>query len=306
MLTTTVKTSTTDTPPTPSTVQSEEVRTETVQPQASTRQKSRPKVPIGFVLAAAILTIVTAWAIMPGLFTSADPLTGDVNDQFLAPSAQYWFGTDHLGRDLYARVVYGASQSFLTAGIAVLSGLLVGALFGIAAATWGRLADSVFMRIVDVLLSIPPFLIALLIISVTGPGPYSLGIGVGIAAVASFARVTRAEILRVRGLDYVEAAFMNGGTYFSVLRKHVLPNAIGPVLALVTTELGVAILLISSLGFLGFGAPPPQPEWGTLIADGSQYMASAWWLTTLPGIVIVAVVVSLGLLSRHILRWLRI
>lgn len=277
-----------------------------LEPQHQPSRKTRTKLPVGFIIAAAILTVVTAWAVVPGLFTSADPLTGDTADQFLAPSAQYWFGTDHLGRDLYARVVHGASQTFLTAGIAVLSGLLVGAAFGIAAATWGRLADSVFMRIVDVLLSVPPFLVALLIITITGPGPVSLGIGVGIAAVASFARVTRAEILRVRGLDYVEAAFVNGGTYSSVLRKHVLPNAVGPVLALVTTELGVAILLISSLGFLGFGAPPPQPEWGTLIADGSQYMASVWWLTTLPGLVIVAVVVSLDIISRQLLSWLRI
>lgn len=140
----------------------------------------------------------------------------------------------------------------------------------------------------------------------SGPGAMSLGIGVGIAAIASFARVTRAEILRVRNLDYVEAAFMNGGTYFSVLRKHVLPNAIGPVLALVTTELGVAILLISSLGFLGFGAPPPQPEWGLIISEGSQYMASSWWMTTLPGIVIVITVVSLGVVSRRLLSWLRV
>src|SRR5699024_3046672 len=129
-------------------------------------RRLRPNISVGLVIAAAILAIVTAWALVPGLFTTADPISGDVADQFLAPSAQYWFGTDHLGRDLFARVVYGASQSCLTAGVAVLSGLLVGAVFGIAAATWGRLADSVFMRIVDVLLSVPPFLIALLIITI--------------------------------------------------------------------------------------------------------------------------------------------
>jgi len=269
-------------------------------------RKSGRGVSVGFVLAAAVLTIVTAWALFPGLFTSADPIDGDATETFLAPSTQYWFGTDHLGRDLYARMVYGTTQTFLTAGIAVLLGLVIGVAFGIAAATWGRAADTVFMRLVDVLLSVPPFLIALLIVTMSGPGAMSLGIGVGIAAIASFARVTRAEILRVRNLDYVEAAFMNGGTYFSVLRKHVLPNAIGPVLALVTTELGVAMLLISSLGFLGFGAPPPQPEWGLIISEGSQYMASSWWMTTLPGIVIVITVVSLGVVSRRLLSWLRV
>lgn len=167
------------------------------------RGKIRRKVPFGFIVAAAILTIVTAWALVPGLFTPADPITGDATQKFLAPSGQYWFGTDHLGRDLYARTVYGASQTFLTAGIAVLLGLIVGAALGIAAATGGRASDTIFMRIVDVLLSVPPFLIALLIVTMTRPGALSLGIGVGIAAIASFARVTRAEILRIRQLDYV-------------------------------------------------------------------------------------------------------
>ena len=273
---------------------------------AQRKTKKMRKVSVGFVLASAVLLLVTAWALFPGLFASADPITGDATEKFVAPSGQYWFGTDHLGRDLYARMVYGASQTFLTAGIAVLLGLLIGAALGIAAATWGRAADTIFMRLVDVLLSVPPFLIALLIVTMTRPGALSLGIGVGVAAIASFARVTRAEILRIRQLDYVEAAFMNGGTYWTVLRRHVLPNAMGPVLALVTTELGVAILLISSLGFLGFGAPPPQPEWGMLISEGSQYMATSWWLTTIPGVIIVAVVVSLSVLSRKLLAWLRV
>lgn len=274
--------------------------------QRPRRSKVRREVSVGFIVAAAVLSIVTAWAVFPGLFTSADPITGDATQRFVPPSGEYWFGTDHLGRDLYARMVYGASQTFLTAGIAVLLGLVIGAALGIAAATWGRASDTIFMRLVDVLLSVPPFLIALLIVTLTRPGALSLGVGVGIAAIASFARVTRAEILRIRQLDYVEAAFMNGGTYWTVLRRHVLPNAMGPVLALVTTELGVAILLISSLGFLGFGAPPPQPEWGMLISEGSQYMATSWWLTTIPGAIIVAVVVSLSVLSRKLLSWLRV
>lgn len=283
-----------------------EVSPAPVAPVKTQRRKGRKQFSIGFALAAAVVLVVTMWALFPGLFTTADPIAGDATETFLPPSAQYWFGTDHLGRDLYTRFVYGTSQTFLTAGIAVLLGLIIGMVFGIAAATWGRASDTVFMRFVDVLLSVPPFLVALLIVTTSSPGPLSLGIGVGIAAIASFARVTRAEILRIRNLDYVEAAFMNGGTYFTVLRKHVLPNALGPVLALVTTELGVAILLISSLGFLGFGAPPPQPEWGLVISEGSQYMASSWWMTTIPGIIIVATVVSLGVVSRWLLAWLRV
>src|SRR5690625_4174949 len=158
---------------------------------------------VAFILAAADLTIVMSWALFPWLFKSADPIDGDATETFLAPSAQYWFGTDHLGRDLYARMVYGTTQTFLTAGIAVLLGLVIGMAFGIAAATWGRASDTVFMRLVDVLLSVPPFLIALLIVTMSGPGAMSLGVGVGIAAIASFVRVSSAGSLQVRILDYM-------------------------------------------------------------------------------------------------------
>ena len=253
-----------------------------------------------FWLTCAPLLMVLGWALFPVLFTSFDPLSGVPAQKFQAPGAEHWFGTDHLGRDVFARVVHGTSQTLLTAGLAVSIGLVVGTALGLLAATAGRAADAVTMRLIDVLLAVPGFLIALIIVTAFAPGPVSLGIGVGIASIASFARVVRSEVLRVRSLDYVEAAFMNGGTYWSVVFKHILPNSCGPVLALLAVDLGVAILAISGLGFLGFGSPPPTPEWGLLIAEGRQYLASAWWLTTLPGLVIVVVVILLAGLGRQL------
>ncbi len=251
-------------------------------------------------LAVAPLVVVIGWALFPSLFSGFDPITGVPAHKLQEPSAQHWFGTDHLGRDVFARVVHGTSQTMLTAGLAVLIGLIAGTGLGLLAATAGRAADAVTMRLIDVLLAVPGFLISLIIVTAFEPGPVSLGIGVGIASIASFARVVRSEVLRVRSLDYVEAAFMNGGTYWSVVFKHILPNSCGPVLALLAVDLGVAILAISGLGFLGFGSPPPTPEWGLLIAEGRQYLASAWWLTTLPGAVIVAVVILLAGLGRQL------
>ncbi len=251
-------------------------------------------------LTVAPLVVVIGWALFPSLFSGFDPITGVPAHKLQEPSAQHWFGTDHLGRDVFARVVHGTSQTLLTAGLAVLIGLIAGTGLGLLAATAGRAADAVTMRLIDVLLAVPGFLISLIIVTAFEPGPVSLGIGVGIASIASFARVVRSEVLRVRSLDYVEAAFMNGGTYWSVVFKHILPNSCGPVLALLAVDLGVAILAISGLGFLGFGSPPPTPEWGLLIAEGRQYLASAWWLTTLPGAVIVAVVILLAGLGRHL------
>lgn len=253
-----------------------------------------------FWLTCAPLIMVLGWALFPSLFSGLDPISGVPAAKFQAPGSSHWFGTDHLGRDVFARVVHGTSQTLLTAGLAVTIGLVAGTGFGLLAATAGRAADAVTMRLIDVLLAVPGFLISLIIVTAFAPGPISLGIGVGIASIASFARVVRSEVLRVRSLDYVEAAFMNGGTYWSVVFKHILPNSCGPVLALLAVDLGVAILAISGLGFLGFGSPPPTPEWGLLIAEGRQYLASAWWLTTLPGVVIVAVVILLAGLGRQL------
>ncbi|EMY34851.1 dipeptide/oligopeptide ABC transporter inner membrane subunit [Arthrobacter crystallopoietes BAB-32] len=270
---------------------------------AATRR--RPSARIGLWLTALPLILVLGWALFPGLFTTADPIAGVGAEKFLAPSAQHWFGTDHLGRDIYARVVHGTSQTLLTAGLAVLIGLVAGTIIGLIAATAGRAADAVTMRLVDVLLAVPGFLISLIVVTAFQPGPISLGVGVGIASIASFARVVRSEVLRVRNLDFVEAAFLSGGTYGSVVLRHILPNATGPVLSLLAVDLGAAILAISGLGFLGFGAPPPTPEWGLLISEGRQYLGSAWWMTSLPGLVIVAAVVLLAGFGRQLLKIFR-
>lgn len=270
-----------------------------------TRRRSGPLRSPALWLTAAPLVLVLGWALFPGIFTGFDPVTGVPADKFQAPGAAHWFGTDHLGRDVYSRVVHGTSQTLLTAGLAVLIGLVVGTGIGLLAATAGRFADAATMRLVDVLLAVPGFLISLIIVTAFAPGPISLGIGVGIASIASFARVVRSEVLRVRNLDYVEAAFLNGGSYASVVFKHILPNACGPVLALLAVDLGAAILAISGLGFLGFGSPPPTPEWGLLIAEGRQYLATAWWLTSLPGLVIVVAVILLAGLGRQLQKIFR-
>jgi peptide/nickel transport system permease protein len=256
-------------------------------------------------LTAAPLLLVLGWALFPGIFSTADPIAGIGAEKFLPPSGQHWFGTDHLGRDVYARVVHGTSQTLLTAGLAVLIGLVAGTVIGVVAATAGRAADTASMRLVDVLLAVPGFLISLIVVTAFEPGPISLGVGVGIASIASFARVVRSEVLRVRNLDFVEAAFLSGGTYRTVILRHILPNATGPVLSLLAVDLGAAILAISGLGFLGFGAPPPTPEWGLLISEGRQYLGSAWWMTSLPGIVIVATVILLAGLGRQLLKIFR-
>jgi peptide/nickel transport system permease protein len=249
-----------------------------------------------------VLILVTAWALVPGWFTGQDPLKGNRLEKFQPPGVAHWFGTDHLGRDVLARVIYGTSHTVLTAGLAVAVGLVVGSIVGILAGVSGPFVDAIGMRFSDVLLSLPAFLISVWIVTAYGPGPLSVGIGVGIGSIAIFARVFRTEVVRVRALDFVEAAFLSGETRWSVIRRHILPNAVGAVVALAVIDLSAAILAISALGYLGYSAPPPTPEWGLLVAEGRSYLATAWWLTSLPGAVILVVIVALGVVSRRVLK----
>ncbi|MGJ3508483.1 ABC transporter permease [Enemella sp. A6] len=256
----------------------------------------------GLVLAVLTLTLVLGFAFVPGLFTAHDPLVGTAREALQAPSAAHWFGTDATGRDLFSRVVHGSVHSLGAAAIAVGVGLIAGTAIGLLAGSLGGPADSVLMRLVDVLLAVPALLLALSVIILLGFGTTNAAIAVGITSVAVFARVSRAEVLRVRRTDYVEAAFGSGGTFWTVLRRHILPNSLNAVIALAALQFGTAILAISTLGFLGYGAPPPTPEWGLLIAEGRTYVGTAWWLTTLPGLVVVAVVLSTNRISREISR----
>jgi len=252
----------------------------------------------GLVVACVLVVLVLIAAFAPTVLASGDPNAGIVADKLRAPSAAHPFGTDYLGRDVYTRVVHGASLSLQATVIAVAVALVAGGLIGLLAGFVGRWVDEVLMRIVDVLLSIPAILLSLALITALGYGTVKVAIAVGVASVASFARVMRAETLRIRRSTYVEAARSVGTRWYVSLWRHVLPNAAGPVLVLAVLEFGLAILAISSLSFLGYGAPPPASEWGSLIAEGRNYLATSWWLCALPGLTIAATVLSVNRISR--------
>ncbi len=254
---------------------------------------------VGFILPAIVLLVALAWAVAPGLFVSVGP-TETVGPALQSPSGSHWFGTDATGRDLYSRVVYGASQSITASLIAVAVGLVVGSLIGITAGAVGGKLDELLMRLIDVLLAIPTLLLSLSVVILLGFGTGNAAIAVGVTSVAVFARLSRSQVVSVRTSEYIEAAYGSGGTFFSVLGRHILPNSLTPVIALAALQLGSAILQISTLGFLGYGAPPPTPEWGLLIAEGRNYVATAWWLTVLPGLVVVLVVLASNRLSTLI------
>lgn len=252
----------------------------------------------GLVLSVLMLAAVVLASFWPGLLTSRDPLTGVPAQAFRAPGAAHWFGTDELGRDLYARVVHGAALSLKATLIAVAVSFAAGGLLGLLAGFAGRWIDDALMRFVDVLLSIPALFLSLALVTALGYGTVKVAVAVGVASVATFARVMRSEVLRVRQAVFVEAARSCGTRWYAILGRHVLPNAIGPVLVLATLDFGTAVLAVSSLSFLGYGAAPPAPEWGTLISDGRNYLANAWWMTALPGLTIAATVLATNRIAR--------
>uniref|UniRef100_A0AAU3GRE1 ABC transporter permease n=1 Tax=Streptomyces sp. NBC_01401 TaxID=2903854 RepID=A0AAU3GRE1_9ACTN len=252
----------------------------------------------GLVLSVVLVTLVIVSAFFPGVFTSQDPLSGVPRDRLQSPGAAHLFGTDQLGRDLFARVVHGAALSLQATVVAVAVGLVVGSLLGLLAGYLGGRVDDILMRVVDVLLAIPGLLLSLAVVTALGFGTVKVAIAVGIASVASFARVMRSEVLRVRSAVYVEAAHSSGARRLSVLFRHVLPNSAGPVLVYAAVDFGAVILQVSTLSFLGYGAVPPAPEWGSLVSGGRDYLATAWWLTTLPGLTIAATVLAANRISR--------
>lgn len=246
-----------------------------------------------------VLGTVLAWAVFPALFaphSAYDP----VGASLLAPSLTHPFGTDAIGRDQLSRVIFGSSESLLGAAIAVGLGSVVGVILGSVAGSIGGAVDSVTMRFIDVLLAVPGLLLALTVVVLLGPGTVNAAIAVGVGAIAAFARLVRSEVVQVRHAEYVEAAYGSGGSFLSVLFRHILPNSLRPVIALLALQFGAAILALSTLGFLGYGVIPPDPEWGMMISQGRNLLGAAWWVTVLPGFVLLVVVLATSRISWSI------
>ena len=266
----------------------------------ATRRLAALRVPPTVALSFAVIALVVAWSLVPGLFTSHSPVNGAPADKLLGPSAEYWFGTDHLGRDLYSRIVHGTASSVTSALIAVAIGSLVGGLVGLLAGFLGGWVDIVLARLVDVLLAIPSFLLAVIVVTALGFNSTNAAIATGVSAVAVFARVMRSEVIKIRQMTFVEASFLQGGSRWHILWRHVLPNASRSVLPLAVLQFGLSILVIAGLAFLGYGDPPPASDWGLLISIGKDYLK--WpWLVYAPALVTIATVLSVNRISR----WLR-
>jgi peptide/nickel transport system permease protein len=252
----------------------------------------------GVALTLAVVAFAVLSAIAPQLFAVYDPTATAPLDRLQPPSLAHLFGTDELGRDLFSRVVHGSGLTIAATALAVGLALVAGLALGVVSGFVGGVVDAVIMRIVDVFLAIPGLLLALAIVTALGFGTIPVAVAVGIGIIPGFARTTRAEVLRVRTLPYVEAARVGGASWGRILLTHILPNSWGPVVVLAVLDVGAAILAVASLSFLGFGAAPPAAEWGTLIADGRDYLVTAPWVSLIPGLFVAVVVLSLNHLAK--------
>lgn len=214
---------------------------------------------------------------------------------FLLPCKEFLLGTDNLGRDIFSRIVYGSRVSLKIGFISILLAITAGGVLGCISGFYGGVAETIIMRIMDMMMAIPNVLMAIVIASVLGTGVSNLIIAIGISSIPSFARIVRASILSIRDLEYVEAARLSCCSDFRIISKHILPNIMAPVIVQATLSLGLAILSASGLSFLGLGVQAPIPEWGAMLAAGRSYMSSYWHLVVFPGCAIVLVVLGVNM-----------
>jgi peptide/nickel transport system permease protein len=257
------------------------------------------------VVGGGLVFLLVFIAVFAPLLTHYDPTLGDVSDALLPPGAEHWLGTDDQGRDVMARVLYGARVSLSVAVISVSIGLLTGATIGIVAGYAGGAADLGLMRVIDALLAFPALLLAISISATLGPQIQNAMIAIGVVAIPVYARLTRAQVLSLREREFITAARAVGVGPFRLVLRHLLPNLANPLIVQVTLTTAFAILQEAVLSFLGLGVQPPTPSWGTDISYNQRYITNLmWWGTLGPGLAIFLSVFAFNFLGDALRDWL--
>lgn len=254
----------------------------------------------GLVVPGAVVGVFLLAAVAPAVLAPGDPTAIDLGAALQPPSTEHLLGTDQSGRDLWTRIVHGTRHS-LTIGLGATGvAMALAVVLGFASGLGGRATDRAVGSVLEVAFAFPTMLLALLLVAVRGPSTSTLVLAVGIGSAPGYARMIRGQVLAVRREAYVEAALALGHRYRDVVRRHVLPNALRPLVAVVTLGIGQSVVWASGLAFLGMGVAPPSPEWGALLEAGRAYITFAWWLEVMPGLAIVTLAVAVTALGRAI------
>ncbi len=227
-----------------------------------------------------------------------DPSLQVLSDRLLAPGLRHWMGTDQYGRDILSRILYSSRISLSVGLVAVSIYVLIGVTVGSIAGFYGGWVDGLLMRITDIFLCIPTFLLILMVIAFVGPSILNIMVVIGLTSWTDVARLVRGEILSLKEREFVQAARLIGMSDFRIIFRHLLPNALGPVLVVATLGIGGAILIESSLSYLGLGVQPPTPSWGNMLEEGKEHLTDAWWLITFPGLAIFVTVLGYNLMGE--------
>jgi peptide/nickel transport system permease protein len=252
------------------------------------------------VLGTAIILGLLLVAALAPLLATHGPYAQVLGDRLRAPSAAYLFGTDGLGRDIFSRVVHGARVTLTIALLVAAISTPLGMLIGIVAGYLGGMVDEIMMRLADVFLAFPRLILAIAFAAALGPGVENAILAIAIAQWPSYARLARAETLNVKNNDYIQAMRVLGAGKLTIMAGHILPLTLSSIIVRMSLDMGTIILTAAGLGFLGLGAQPPMPEWGLMVSDGRQYLVDQWWVSTLPGLAILVVVMGFNLLGDGI------
>lgn len=251
------------------------------------------------VLGLIILCLIALAAILADVFFDYESMAVQQSAamRLKPPSAQHLLGTDEVGRDILARIVYGARISLPVAAATILFAAIIGGMLGAIAGYGSKRVDDVIMRIMDIFLAIPSTLLAIAIVAALGPSIVNMMIAITMSNIPPFARIVRSSVITIRNEEYIEAARAIGGSDSRIVFRHIIPNAMAPLIVQATMCVAGSILSIASLSFLGLGIQPPTPEWGSMLSNGRQFIRSAWWVCTFPGVAIMLSILSLNLLG---------
>ena len=281
---------------------------QTVTAEPTARRRSRAGLALrkpGFLIGAGIIGFSTLLAIFPSVFAPYDPNFIDYNAVRQPPSWAHPFGTDLLGRDSLSRVIWAYSVNMQMAIFATVFALTIGVVIGALVGYYRGIGDMIFGRVVDAIITFPFLVLVIAVVAVLGPGLVNMYIAITVVGWVYYARLMRAETIAQMGNDYAAAGRVMGYSDARIIFRHLLPNAITPVIVYWMTDMALAILLGSSLGYLGLGAQPPQAEWGVLIAEGRNFITTAWWMSLMPGIAIVLTGLGFSLIGDGLADLLR-
>jgi len=267
-------------------------------------QRLRAEIPLTLWIGGGITLAWILLALLAPLLTSFDPIKVDVMQALKVPGGAHLLGTDAIGRDLFARLLYGARCDLAMAFFGVVGPIILGSIIGLIGGYFGGRIDSWLMRLLEVTISFPYFVLVIAIVAVLGPGLRSYFISLTLVNWVSYTRLLRSQALVLRNVDFVLAARGMGFSHRRIMLFHVLPNAVIPSVVFVMTDAVLTIVLGSSLGFLGLGVQPPTPEWGAMIAEGQTYLTSAWWISVFPGIAVCSLALGLSLAADGLARLL--